>query len=306
MKPLSIAICVAWMNGHGHGNYIGDHAIAEGWAKYLRRRDDVSRVTVLGERIYADVIAGHDVVVHFWPFVEPVPGCKNILYLQNAFNRAEFGMDTVGVFNQVKERFDGYIFLSEQLRQACGAEGAIIPFAADTEEMFYQPAEAFAHPVCFVGSDIRGDAANNRYLLPAIPHGLVIYGGPYRDPRLQAVHRGRLSEADLPKAYSSARVNLNITHPEHAKYGVVNHRVYQILACGGTVLSDRYPEGLGDYCFTDDKEHWDGSWEDMLWLLSPERPAFQTQVDGRRDFILYNHTVKHRTDALMDYLREVL
>lgn len=310
MKPLRISLAMNWMNDGSVANYVGDHAVAESWAKYLQRREDVDFVTVCGPRTPYALMIGIDVCIHFWPWPYSfVYGAKNLLYLQNAFGPEFHPQGTVGVFNAVKDGFDGHIFTSEKLRQNCGPQetaGTVIPFAADPEIFTYHPNEKFAHPVSFVGSDIRGDVANERYLAPAIPHGLVIYGGPWRDPKFQACHRGRLSAEDLPKVYSSSRVCLNVTHPEHVKNGTVNSRIYEILACGGSVLSDQAPKGLDDCCFSDDKDGWDGYWADLLAMFSHDTPSPLLAIECRRKAILANHTYEKRMDDLMTYLKEIL
>lgn len=291
MKPLSIALVLPWLNDGTHKNHVGDHDVAMSWQKYLRRREDVATVTIFGERVHDSVVALHEVVIHFWPWSRPVPDRKNILYLQSALSAKDFGVDTVGAFREVKGRFDGHMFVSETLRAKCGADGAVIPFASDPEVFTYQPDDRFAHPVCFVGNDIRPAEVNERYMIPTIPHGLVIYGGPWKDPRLEACRRGRLPAESLPKVYSSARVNINITHPEHAANGVVNQRVYDILACGGTVNSDLMPD--------------DADLGEFVYFSSGYKP-FSAFIGNPRDTILAKHTVAHRVADVMAYLKEIM
>lgn len=300
-RRMRIGIQMMWMNGTGLQNHIGDHGVADAWAKYLRRRDDIESVEVFGGgRMQNDC----DVLINFHPGLPTHARAKNILYSQNAWSEEQHPGGTVGVFNAVKDRYQGYLFPSEKLRQLCGGEGAVIPFAADPERFYYQPDPRFEHPVCFVGNDIRGPEVNEAYLIPAIPHGLVIYGGPYSDPRLQAVHRGRLSEEDLPKAYSSARVNLNLTIPEHAKNGVINSRIYEILACGGVIVTD-----VGVAC--DDlhgRRELFVDAESLAWLGGTmcDNDWREKHRTLSRDAILANHTWEHRMSDLMVYLKGIL
>lgn len=302
MKPLILALHLAWLNNGQHQNHIGDHGTAESWAKYLRRRDDVARVDIVGQ---GQALPGDaDVCIAFHPWLPAHPTAKNVLYLQSGLPREMFPGGTVGVFEANKERFDGYCFTSKKLRDVCGVSGAVLPFAADPEVMSYQPHDAYAHPVCFVGNDIRGDMANDRYLAPAIPHGLVIYGGPWRQPQFQAVHRGRLIAEDLPKVYSSSRVNLNVTIPIHAEYGTVNARVYEVLACGGCCLSDWHEgmEAFRGFCeFTNGGQDTEAGVRILSKAFRDDRDR-----DARRAFILANHTFAHRMADLMRYLKEML
>lgn len=304
---MKIVLYLAWLNDGTHGNFIGDAGMADGWAKYLRRRGDVTRVDIIGAGKHP-LPDDADVVIHFQHWLPLHPTAKNIFYAQNAWEKGSvppgFGYPVDGtahVANLMRPRFDALIFTSQGLKDDSECAGAVIPFATDPEVMFYQPDERFAHPVCFVGSDIRGPAANERYLIPAIPHGLVIYGGPYTDARLQAVHRGRLSAEDLPKVYSSARVNLNVTMPEHIRNGLVNQRIYEVLACEGTVLSD-WHEGM------EMMKNWvlgTAGAEQMAAALADDIVLGGGGSDGCRDFILQNHTYAHRMALLMKFLGEI-
>lgn len=303
MKPLHLALQLLWLNDGTHANPIGDHFLAESWMKYLLRRPDVASVQIAGpQQAFAHA---PDVVVHFHPGLPLHPTAKNVMYHQSAWSPEQFAGGTVGVYHAIKDRYDGHLFVSETLKTKCEGDGAVIAFAADPEDMGYQPDTRYMHPVCFIGSDIRGDAANERYLVPAIAHGLVLYGGPYRDPRLQACHRGRLSDADLPKVYSSARVNLNVTIPAHAAMGVVNHRVYQILACGGVVATDGF-ETLGEirpfaYELLGGRE----DRIDTIFEMSEEDNTEEFRR-SRRAFVLEKHTVAHRCEDLVTYIKEII
>ncbi len=301
---MKIALAMNWLNDGSVKNVVGDALVADAWAKYLRRRDDVEEVRIVspkdGNSIYET-----DVVIHFWhvPGMLMHPTAKNLLYLQNALG-AEFHPEgTVGVFKSVADRFDGYIYPSETLKANCGRDGLVLPFAADPEVFTYQPDDRFAHPVAFCGNDIRPAEVNERYLVPALAHGLVIYsGGVWRDPRLQAVNRGRISGEDLPKLYSSARVVLNITHPEHVKNRVVNSRIYEVLACGGKLVSDTVPDGE----FDEHVESYDVFFRDENVAVMDTLRPIDHPKRSCRDFILAKHAFAHRMADLMQFLKEVV
>ncbi len=329
---LRIGLRLMWLNGRGYSNFIGDHSVAIGWQKYLHRRDDVEAVYIAGP---GDPLP-HDLhcVIHFHHDCERQAGAKNFYYCQNAWPRGislqrlhqnyvymtKFPGGTPEVFNFFKERFDGYLFPSEVLKGACGVGdispamvgAAVIPFATDPEVFTHQPDPRFTHPVCFVGNDIRGPEANEAYLVPALKHGLVIYGGPYSDPRLQAVNRGRASPADLPKIYSSSQVVLNVHIPIAAETGMVNMRVYEALACGGLVVSDWHPamiEFMGRVvAISPDGDPAKGpSIDDVLRVRKAFGPP---DIDARRqewrEFVLAKHTWAHRMETLVAWLKGVL
>ena len=220
------------------GNVQGDEMVARSWQKYLLRRDDIAEVVLYGPN--DKVQESLHVVIDFNPFLESNHDVKSVLYMQNAFPAETHPGGTVGVFESRRDLFDGYLFTSDCLMSACSAEGAVIPFATDEEVFYPQWEESCQHPVSFVGNDIRGLMVNHRYLIAALPFGLVIYGNMWRPP-LSAVSRGKLPMERLPKVYTSSLINLNCHIGEHVIYDTINLRIYDILACEGFVLSDRVP-----------------------------------------------------------------
>lgn len=284
------------------GNVNGDEQVARYWRKYLLRSNEVDYVF-----LYGPADQPHDslhVIIHFNPFLEPQPGVRNVLYLQNAFPRENFPGGTIGVFEAVQSRFEGYIFTSQALMAAC-RPGAVIPFATDPEVFFPQKSELYSHPVCFVGNDIRGPAVNHRYLIPALPFGLVIYGNTWAPPLSTAV-RGKLPDLDLPKVYTSAAINLNAHIAEHVEWDTINLRVYDALACGGFVLSDYVPSLAGAFgeavvATKGDEDLWA-----KLIRYSIDQVGRQKRVEIGRKIVLNDHTYQKRMHTLISYLRALL
>lgn len=347
---LRIGLRLLWMNGRGYANFIGDHAVAAGWQKYLLRRPDVEAVYLAGpgDALPPDLHA----VIHFHHDCERHATARNFYFCQNAWPRGiplqigpceirSFHGGTPEVFNFFKERFDGYLFPSAMLMAACLPAQApavpdglrvplvgslantvdypemataartdektarqstggvcrpavVIPFAVDPERFFLQHDDRFSHDYAYVGSDIKGRDADNRYLVPFIDQGLVIYGGPRQDPRLEACRKGRVSEEDLPKVYSSAKVNLNYHMRIAAEFRVMNMRLYELAACGARFISDLLPDG---FAYTP--------------ALDPKDPYQRVCVDEAcRDHnvkeVLAKHTWANRMETLVSWLREVL
>jgi spore maturation protein CgeB len=284
------------------GNVHGDEVVARGWEKYLLRRDDVESVYVYGA---SGAIAEElDVLIHFNPFLELHPKVKNILYLQNAFAKEKYPGGTSGVFQEVKSKFDGYLFTSQKLMEVC-ANGAVVPFATDPEYFYPQPSEVYQHPVSFVGNDIRGPIVNLRYFVPAIPFGLTIYGNLWSEP-LSQVWKGKLPMPDLPKLYTSSLINLNAHILEHIELDTINLRIYDILACGGFILSD-YVESIssmfGDAVVC--TEGYEDEWAKLVrYLADPEERQRRSQ-EGRK-IVLNDHTYRNRVETLINYLQQVL
>ena len=160
-------------------------------------------------------------------------------------------------------------------------------------------------PVALVGNDLRGGAINNRYFVPAIPLGLVVYGNQWTPP-LAAVCRGKLPMDDLPKLYSSATINLNAHLPDHIRWGTVNLRIYDILACGGFVVSDynqSMVEAFGDSVVC--TEGHEDLWAKIVHYQSDDVERKRRSELGRK-LVLSDHTYAARSRDLLKYLDEIL
>lgn len=75
----------------------------------------------------------------------------------------------------------------------------------------------------------------------AAPFGLVIYGSEWERTPWAQYARGPLPFGDLAAAYCSATVALGITVPDQKALGMVNNRVFDVLASGGFLVSDSFP-----------------------------------------------------------------
>ncbi len=290
---MKILLSLGWMNDGTLQNHVGDHSVAIGWQKYLGRRSDVASCEILGPR--TTTFALPDVAIHFHHWLPLIGGTKNFYYLQNSFPRqAEWPNGTVGVFQDHRKRYDGFLFASERLKAACDAPGVVLPFAVDPEVFCHQTDERFNHPYCYTGNDIKGRVTDDRYLVPFITQGLVLYGGPRQDPRLEACRKGRLSAEDLPKVYSSAQVNLNYWMPIAEEMGVHNMRAYELAACKARWLSDAVPEGFLCQPRLEERDPY------KCVMTAPEC------IEHNYREVLARHTWAHRMETLVAWLGDVL
>jgi spore maturation protein CgeB len=319
------------------GNVQGDELVARCWSKYLARHPAVGRIVLYGQ---GQPHPGDlDLVIHFHPDLEGHPAARNFLYLQNVFPADLFPGGTLGVFQKVKHRFDGFLFTSQRLMRAC-APGAVIPFATDPE-LFRPPAggapataPAVARggsgptavgklpatapggsgpirsgprpggpAVTFVGNNIRGERCNQRYLVPALPFGLAIYGNNAWQAPLVAACRGKVPMEELPALYAGSAVNLNAHIPDHVTFDTLNQRLYDILACGGFVISDRIDaleSVFEDAVLTTDGD--DDLWAKLVCSLADGDDRRRRADKGRR-LVLDRHTYAHRSAAVVEFLQ---
>ncbi|MDJ1185087.1 CgeB family protein [Roseofilum casamattae] len=299
---LKIGLRLFQINSIEGGQVQGDEIIARGWQKHLVQHDRVDSVYLYGPK--GAIAEELDVLIHFNPFLDLQENTKNFLYLQNAFSKENYPGGTVGVFDEVKSKFSGYMFTSKKLMDSC-ADGAVIPFATEPDFFYHQFAEEYNCPVSFVGNNIRGPVVNLRYLEPALPFGLVMYGNMWAE-RLGDVCQGRLPMPDLPKLYSSCKINLNAHIEEHIELDTINLRIFDILACRGFIMSD-YVQSIENN-FGDSVVYTTGyedMWAKLVRYLADPEERLRRSEEGQKN-VLSNHTYANRVDTLMRYLDESL
>lgn len=222
------------LNIENAGNVQGDQMVARAWRKYIQRRDDLELAT---SPLDADYI------IYFDLFSEPLSGPhQNILYFQNVYPPHAWPGGTVGQFHLHKHKFDQFIYTSKTLKEHCGIDGGMIPFATDHEIFCPQsPREKYRHKACFVGNGIRTSAENARYIFPIIDD-IAIYGNPVGwGNEYSKACKGKLPLEDEPVLYSTTHACLNFHLGEHVLHDTINFRIYNILACCGFIISDKIP-----------------------------------------------------------------
>jgi len=214
-------------------NVQGDELVARLWAKNLLADERVELVDLNSYPCHRD---DYDVSISFTPLIESTGGFK-VLYMQNCFPKPAWP-GTVEMFQQMKSRYDGYVFPSNGLRQACGEDdGLVCQFATDLD--LFGPreySESLDHNLCFVGNRIRDAETNEKYIMCARDKGLAIYGNA--SGWQSELCRGKISIPDEAILYSSSKICLNSHLEEHLLYGSYNFRIFNILACGGFIISD--------------------------------------------------------------------
>lgn len=127
--------------------------------------------------------------------------------------------------------------------QRFGVAAEYLPMAVN-DAMFYPPAGGAARdlPIVFSGGPTPERVAALR---PLTPHGLSIFGydeaGWMSDAALVPSFRGMVPERDrLRSLYQRARLTINVTRA-HGRASL-NMRVFEAMACGCLVITDRADE----------------------------------------------------------------
>ena len=287
-------------------NVQGDELVAMGIQKYLCREADVDEVVLLGPE--DNLPHALDVVIHFNPLLKNYDDVKNVLYFINVFPEPYWEGGTIGQFNKNKSKYLGFMFTSKKVMEEC-CEGLIVPFATDPERFNPQPVTEGPYnqvPISFVGNDLRGEMLNRKYFYPAILLGLKVWGKTPWQPPLEEIRQGGLPLEDMAMLYTNSLINLNVHILEHIEYGTINARIFDILACGGFILSD-YSQGVSEV-FGDSIAYTDGDGDtvDKINYYFENNEERKRRGEEGKKIVLSDHTYEVRAKSIIKYLKEIL
>ncbi|MBA2441853.1 MAG: glycosyltransferase [Rubrobacter sp.] len=182
----------------------------------------------------------------------------------------------------------------------------VYPLRQATDPRVFYPDYDPAHDreLVFVGNSRRVERRILRDLLPT-SRDLAVWGGDWEgliDER--HVVGEYLPNEEVRKAYSSAAIVLNDHWDDMREHGFVSNRIYDALACGALVISDRLEEleeEFGEAVVT-----YEGADElrELVdyYLEHPEER--KARGERGRELVLERHTFEHRVGELLGRLPE--
>ncbi|HEX7291791.1 MAG TPA: glycosyltransferase [Conexibacter sp.] len=302
--PLAISIQICPQRWDGAERW-GDTHFARALADELERRGHAARIEVVAEWD-APTRPPADLTIHLrglWPYVPRRAGDElNVLW--NISHPDLVTAAECDVFDLV---FTPSARHAEQLAARTSTPVHVLEQATDPTVFFPEHDPAHVRELVFVG--------NSRGIFRPILRDLVGGAGPDRIRDLAVWGQGwagvlpdgvlagqHLRNDEVRRAYSSAAIVLNDHWDDMREQGIVSNRVYDALACGALVVSDRLPElheRFGDavvtYATRDDLR----AQIDAL-LADPAQRA--ERAAAGRAHVLAHHTFRHRVDALLDAL----
>jgi hypothetical protein len=273
----------------------GDLHFARALQQELARRGRPCAIHVM-DQWEASRDARFDVVVHLKGLstYEPNPAQVNLLWsISHPAKLTVEECDRSDVVLVASERF------AADLRERCSVPVHVLEQATDPAVFFPDADEAQAHDLVFVGNSRKVMRRIFTDLLPT-DHDLAVWGGDWDgliDPR--HVVGTYLSNADVRRVYSSAAIVLNDHWDDMREHGFASNRLYDAVACGALVLSDRI-DGLeqrfgGAVVTYESREELATIVEHFL--AHPEERAARGAAG--RELVLAQHTFAHRVDALL-------
>ena len=146
---------------------------------------------------------------------------------------------------------DGYLTNSREVAEELSkvAPASFVPLAADMAEMSTTTPYNASGPYVYVGSALGVDTKKNlvQMLREAqnTSRGLELWGSGWNDvgpPDLLKSYRGLLPHGELANCYSKAGAVLGATMDGQRDKGMVNNRVFEVLAAGRPLVQEAFPE----------------------------------------------------------------
>lgn len=239
-----------------------------------------------------------DIVFVMWPdypILERRPK-KYILWLQNAGFQERLP--------KFLETFD-HVFSPSKLSCAKFPKVKYLAMACEDTAFFKKaaPDKRFESEVCFVGnfdSRQRPTWLQRDFMAPATKYNFSLWGNNWARSEIEEIRRsakGRLNPADIPKAYSSAKIILSNHCLAHKEEEIVTTRIYETLACEAFAISDWFGalDEFRDYVvFTSGGK----DLEDKLEYYLSHPADREQKIKGSREFIIKNHTFKNRVETI--------
>jgi glycosyltransferase involved in cell wall biosynthesis len=172
---------------------------------------------------------------------------------------------------------------------------------ATDPECFYPESGAPGHDVLFVGNS-RGVRRPVLDVVGAMPYDVAVYGGNWRPELIEArlVRGAWIPNSDLHRYYASASIVLSDHWPDMREEGFIANRVYDALASGAFVVSDRvagidrqFEGAVATY----------GNDEELREVIDQAMadPADRHQRAERgRAIVLAHHTFEHRARTIIE------
>jgi hypothetical protein len=114
--------------------------------------------------------------------------------------------------------------------------------------------------------------------------------------------KGFLPKDNIADAYNSAKVVLASTIREQADFGMINNRIFEALACGSLVISDRFEalsEMFGDLIFFVNRS--DEFQKQLGKIIATPDIDLASHRERARETIMKYHTWNHRVISIFEF-----
>ncbi len=276
----------------------GDERLAIGISKYLLMHKMIERVDILNKNMSPN----NDVdIVILLQRIHPQRGSRATIYwYQN---------DHDYKFDDLVNDFDGLIFASTYHRDKALTDlPTLYPWIyepvvyADPDEFpIRTPTDKIN--VVYLGNNIKGDAIRNKYIDPALPFGLRVYGTGFQNTPLAPVFRGPLRGLmSTSQLYTNTDIVLACHLEPHYRWNMPVVRATEGLLCKCLVISDR----VGEHIYGDRVEFTDGG-ADMQSLLAywiDNEKERKQKIELNRAWAIGNLSMEIQASRIVTFLKQ--
>jgi len=159
---------------------------------------------------------------------------------------------------------------------------------------------------CFTGSYWNSPRDIIEMLDPEkLPYKFNLYGKNWdRIDKFKGYNKGFLNYSNIPEVYASTKIVIDDANIATKKYGAVNSRVFDALACGVLVVTngekgakETFNDKLPVFKSKEELNHL------IEYYLSNEDERIK-KIEELKKFVLENHTYTNRANTLKDRLEE--
>ncbi len=273
----------------------GDLHFATALQRELQRRGHRSLIQVLAEwEDPAGLSCDVAIVLRGLSRHSPKPGQLNVLW--NISHPEDLGGAECDGYDLVFVASPGF---AADLSQRTSTPVVLLEQATDPRVFHPEPTELHRRDLVFVGNS---RFVRRKVLADLLPtkHDLAVFGsnwnGLIEDGLVVAEW---VASDEVRQVYSSAGIVLNDHWEDMRAHGFISNRVYDAVACGAVVISDRVAgleEHFGDAVVTYDTPEELHAHVERL-LADPEERR-RRSAEGRFK-VLAEHTFAHRVDVLL-------
>lgn len=316
---MKVALMMGWAPGSlipkpkgQDRNFLGDEMTAMALRRELLKYDDIQACELFCDEHGMDMPEGWDVCIDLNPHCKGRDKAKKqILYYQNAP-----GEGSEKLWKVMEGMYDGVAFAAKKMWDnhgdfisRSGHKSIFLPLATD-EKLFYPvPYETeYDYDLMYCGNDIKR-GRTPRFFDPALRFKFGLFGRWSEDNAAAYfnISKGQIDFAQLRKLYSSSKVMINIHFQDALDYGLWAGRIFDVMACGGIVITDRpygLPDEISKRVFIIEEYDPPSVVAYKYKNIIDMYPQLKAEAKQHRDFILNGHTWKHRAAVLHDYLQE--
>jgi spore maturation protein CgeB len=166
------------------------------------------------------------------------------------------------------------------------------------------PKSEYLCDYCFTGSYWNNPREIMDMLEPeSIPYEFKLFGKNWEKiDKFKNYYQGFISYSNLPKVYASTKIVIDDANKATKKYGAVNSRVFDALACGTLVLTNG-KKGAED-TFKGKLPVFNTKTElnNLIEYYLSNNDERTTKIKELQKFVLLNHTYTNRANILKERL----